>query len=212
MSAVALHDSPGRLSLTLRDVSAALSGETLSLRQLLELVGEEGMLLVCAVLSLPFLIPVSIPGVSTVFGLGIVTFSVGIVTNRVPWLPQRILDRQLPADALRQTFQKAERVVKRLEAIVQPRLLVVSATPVARALHGAGLVLGGLLLMVPFGFVPFSNTLPAVTILLLALGMLERDGWLIVGGHLMNVVTIVYFGTLAAGGWAAGRGLAQLIG
>jgi hypothetical protein len=212
LSAVTLHDSPGRLSLALRDVSAALSGESMSLRRLLELIGEEGMLLVCAVLSLPFLIPVSVPGVSTVFGLAIVLFSVGITINRVPWLPQRVLDRPLPAEALRQTFQKAERVVKRVEGIVQPRLLVVSATPIVRALHGAGLVLGGLLLMVPFGFVPFSNTLPAVAILLLALGMLERDGWLIIGGHVMNAATLVYFSTLAVGAWAAGRGLAGLIG
>jgi hypothetical protein len=212
MSGVHLHDSPGRLSVTLRDVSAALSSETISLRQLLGLIGEEGMLLVCAVLTLPFLIPVSIPGVSTVFGLAIVLFSIGITINRVPWLPRQILDRQLPAPALRQTFEKASGVVTRIEGIVRPRLLVVSGTPGVRVLHGAGLVLGGLLLMVPFGFVPFSNTLPAIAILLLALGLLERDGWLIVGGHLMNVATIIYFGSLVAGAVAAGRGLAGLMG
>jgi hypothetical protein len=212
MSGVHLHDSPGRLSVTLRDVSAALSSETITLRQLLGLIGEEGMLLVCAVLTLPFLIPVSIPGVSTVFGLAIVLFSIGITINRVPWLPRQILDRQLPAPALRQTFEKASGVVTRIEGIVRPRLLVVSGTPGVRVLHGAGLVLGGLLLMVPFGFVPFSNTLPAIAILLLALGLLERDGWLIVGGHLMNVATIIYFGSLVAGAVAAGRGLAGLMG
>jgi hypothetical protein len=212
MNGVRLHDSPGRLSVTLREVSAALSADTISLRQLLALIGEEGMLLVCAVLTLPFLIPVSIPGVSTVFGLAIVLFSIGITINRVPWLPRQILDRELPAPALRQTFDKAQKVVLRIEGIVRPRLLVVSSTPVVRLLHGAGLVLGGLLLMVPFGFVPFSNTLPAIAILLLALGLLERDGWLIVSGHLMNVATIIYFGTLVAGAVAAGRGLAGLMG
>ena len=212
MTGVPLRDSAGRLSATLRNMSAALSGRTMSLRRVLELIGEEGMLLVCAVLALPFLIPVSIPGVSTVFGLAIVLFSVGVTINRVPWLPARILDRDLPADALQQTFRKTERIVERLERIVRPRLPVVSSTPVARALHGTGLVLAGLLLMVPFGFVPFSNTLPALAVVLLALGMLERDGWLIVGGHVMNVATMTYFGALVAGAWAAGRGLVGLIG
>jgi hypothetical protein len=212
MSGVKIHDSPGRLSVTLREVSSALSGETISLRQLLDLIGEEGMLLVCAVLTLPFLIPVSIPGVSTVFGLAIVLFAVGITINRVPWLPRQILDRQLPAPALRQTFEKASGVVTRIEGVVRPRLGVVAGTPGARIVHGCGLLLGGLLLMVPFGFVPFSNTLPAIAILLLALGLLERDGWLLIGGHLMNVATIVYFSTLVAGAVAAGRGLAGLMG
>lgn len=212
MSDVHLHDSPGQLSVTLRRVAALLAGQTVSLRQMLELIGEEGMLLACAVLTLPFLIPVSIPGVSTVFGLAIVLFAVGITINRVPWLPGRILDRQLPAPALRQTFEKASRMVTRIERLVKPRLDFVAATPGARALHGCGLILGGLLLMAPFGFVPFSNTLPGIAILLLALGLLERDGLLLVAGHLMNVVTMIYFTTLLAGAVAAGRGLAELLG
>lgn len=202
----------GRLSVTLRNVSASLQGSTVSLRQMLELIGEEGMLLVCAVLTLPFLIPVSIPGVSTVFGLAIVLFSFGVAVNRVPWLPRQILDRQLPAASLRQTFDKASGVVARIERVVRPRLEFVAATPGARLLHGGGLVLGGVLLMMPFGFVPFSNTLPGIAILLLALGMLERDGLLLIGGHLMNVATIIYFGVLIAGAVAAGRGLAGLMG
>ena len=45
-----------------------IEGETITLRQLLELVGEHGLLFLCALLTIPFLIPVSIPGVSTVFG------------------------------------------------------------------------------------------------------------------------------------------------
>jgi hypothetical protein len=212
MGHVPIHDSPGRLSATLREVSGALAGDTVSLRQLLALIGEEGMLLVCAVLTLPFLIPVSIPGVSTVFGLAIVLFSVGVTINRVPWLPAAILDRQLPAPALRQTFTKASGVVTRVEGVLRPRLLAVSGSGGARVLHGLGLILGGLLLMAPFGFVPFSNTLPALAILFLSLGLLERDGWLLVAGHVMNVATIVYFSVLVAGALAAGQGLLGLMG
>ena len=46
------------------------------------------------------------------------------------------------------------------------------------------LLLAGLLLMAPLGLVPFSNTLPALGVLFLSLGILERDGLFIVGdGH-----------------------------
>lgn len=212
MSHVHLHDSPGKLSLTLRGAAERLTGQTISLRQLLELIGEEGMLVVSALLTLPFLIPVSIPGVSTVFGLAIVLFAVGITINRVPWLPRRILDRQLAAPALRQAFERASGMVARIEGLVKPRLDFVAATPGVRVLHGCGLILGGVLLMTPFGFVPFSNTLPGIAILLLSLGLLERDGLLLIAGHLMNVATVVYFAALVAGAVAAGRGLAGVIG
>jgi len=66
--------------------------------------------------------------------------------------------------------------------------------------------------MFPLGLVPFSNTLPAVAILFLSLGMLERDGLIIVAGYLMNVATIFYFGALAIGAVLAGQGMLSPIG
>ena len=105
MTQIKISDSSGQLSDTLRGLAAALTGDSISLRELLTVIGEQGMLMVCAVLTLPFLIPVSIPGVSTVFGSAIVLFSIGITINRVPWLPARILDRGLPTAKLREAFE-----------------------------------------------------------------------------------------------------------
>ena len=212
MTHLKVSDSSGQLSETLRGLAAALTGDTISLRDLLKVIGEQGMLIVCAVLTLPFLIPVSIPGVSTVFGSAIVLFSIGITVNRVPWLPARILDRALPTAKLREAFERSARMVSRIEGLVRPRWEFVSRTSALRVVHGVGLILGGVLLMVPFGFVPFSNTLPALAILFLSLGLLERDGWLLVAGHVMNVATIVYFSVLVAGALAAGQGLLGLMG
>ena len=67
-------------------------------------------------------------------------------------------------------------------------------------LNNLAFVLGALLLMAPFGFVPFSNTLPAIALLLLAIGFLQRDGGAVLLGHLANVATIVYFAVLIGGG------------
>ena len=61
--------------------------------------------------------------------------------------------------------------------------------------------------MMPFGLIPFSNTFPAVAILLLAIGLLQRDGVCILLGHISNVVTIIYFGVLIGGGGLAVREL-----
>jgi hypothetical protein len=63
--------------------------------------------------------------------------------------------------------------------------------------------------MAPFGFIPFSNTLPALAIIFLALGMMERDGGSVILGHLANVATIIYFGFLIGGG---GWSISQFIG
>lgn len=209
---VEFHDAERRLSATLLSVSGGLPENDVSLRDLLALIGEQGLLLVCVFLALPFLLPVSIPGVSTVFGVAIILIGVGVTLNRVPWLPRRILDRRLPAAALRQAFDKGAGVVTRFERLVRPRWLVLTEAATANTLHGLALVLGGVLLSFPLGLVPFSNTLPALAILCLVLGMLERDGVLILAGYVLTVATIVYFGALMFGAVVAGRGILTLIG
>ena len=73
-------------------------------------------------------------------------------------------------------------------------------------------IVAALLLMAPFGFVPFSNTLPALALLLYAVGMLQRDGGAVLLGHLANIATVVYFGILIGGGGLAIRELAQRFG
>jgi hypothetical protein len=211
VTAPSFHDSEGKLSATLLAVSSSLPAGTVSLRHLLEAIGEQGMLLLCALLTLPFMIPVSIPGVSTVFGLAILSIGVGVTINRVPWLPGRILDRPLATESLKQAFEKSLGIVRRVEKLVQPRLLWITGTSALRFTHGLALIFGALLLMLPFGLVPFSNTLPALAILLLALGMLERDGLFIAGGYAMIVGTVVYFSSLIAAAIVAGQGALSFV-
>lgn len=82
----AFTDTSEKLSTTLEKLIGKLQGQTITLRELMEAIGEQGLLLICAIASLPFLIPVSIPGVSTVFGAAIILVSLAITLNRLPWL------------------------------------------------------------------------------------------------------------------------------
>jgi hypothetical protein len=212
MSSVEFHDTGGRLSRGLVSVAASLPPASVSLRELLERIGEQGLLLVCVFLTLPFLLPVSIPGVSTVFGLAIILIGVGVTFNRVPWLPRRILDRPLSTPHLKQAFERGARIVACFERLVRPRWLLLTRTAAANFVHGLAIILAGVLLIFPLGLVPFSNTLPGLAILFLSLGLLERDGVFIVLGYAMNLATIVYFGVLALSALLAGQSLLNLIG
>jgi len=197
--AAANHSLSTTLSLTVESIH----GDTVTLRALMQAIGEQGLLMLCAIATLPFLIPVSIPGVSTVFGAAIVLLAVAITLNRLPWLPQRLLDRQLDAAKLVPALRKGVQLVSKLDRWVRPRVSLLTAGHMER-INGLTLIFAGLLLMAPFGLVPFSNTIPAVAILLLTAGMLQRDGLFVLLGYLTTLLTVVYFSVLLYAAWRTG--------
>ncbi len=200
-------DTSENLAGVLQKLIDRLSGKTITLRELMEAIGEQGLLLMCAIASLPFLIPVSIPGVSTVFGAAIILISLAITLNRLPWLPRRILDREMETARLVPALQKGVNIVSKLDRFIRPRMPALTTGLVMNRVNGLAIMAAGVLLMMPLGFIPFSNTLPGVAILLFSAGMIQRDGATVLGGYLFLVLTTVYFAALAYAAFWAGQGL-----
>ena len=201
-------DRAGSLGDQLQAIIVELPEDQLTLGELLQVFGDEGLLLLTILLTLVFLIPVSIPGVSTVFGAAILLVGISRVFGRPLWLPAKLRARNLPAARLRPALDGGLHWVRRLEKISRPyrlRGLVEGALP--ELFNNLAFILAALLLMAPFGFVPFSNTLPGLALLLYAIGMIQCDGTAIVLGHLANIGTIIYFGILIGGGGMAAHGL-----
>lgn len=180
---------------------ARLPPDHVTLGELLDLFGDEGLLLLCILLTLVFLIPVSIPGVSTVFGAAILLVGVSRLLSRQLWLPSRVRDRRLPSDRLRPGLTGGLRWVQRMERLSRPhRLPALVDGRTQDVVNNLAFILAALLLMAPFGFVPFSNTLPALALLAYGIGFIQRDGGAVLLGHLANIGTMVYFAVLIGGG------------
>lgn len=205
-------DTSKKVSDMLSETIDRIRGRSVTLRELIAAIGEQGLLLLCALLSLPFLIPVSIPGVSTVFGAAILLISISITLNRLPWLPKKILDRELDTQKLIPALQKGVKLVSRIDPYVRPRLNGLTRQGLPARFNGLVLIFSALLLMAPLGPIPFSNTLPGVAILLLSIGMVQRDGVFVLIGYLFTVATVVYFAVLAWLAFVAGVGLSSLLG
>lgn len=190
-----------------------LPPDSLSLQELLDTFSDEGLLLLTILLTLIFMIPVSIPGVSTVFGAAILLVGFSRLIGRPLWLPARLRQRPLPVDKLRPGLTAGLVWVRRLEKISRPHRLrlLVDGRPIM-LINDLAFILAALLLMMPFGLVPFSNTLPALALLLYAIGFIQRDGVAVLLGHLANIGTVAYFGALVGGGGLAARELLQRLG
>ena len=189
-----------------------LPPEEVTLVEIMDIVGPDSLLLITIFLSLIFLVPVSIPGVSTVFGSGILLIGITRLFARKLWLPKSIADRKLNAVKLREGFRRALTWFHRLEKISRPhRLPALTNGRFMDVLNNLSFILAAVLLMAPFGFVPFSNTLPAVALIFLSVGMMQKDGGSILLGNLSNIATIIYFGFLIAGGGYSIREVLQLM-
>jgi len=193
----------GSLGQKIKLIIQRLPPKEVNLIEIIDIVGKDSLLLLTIFLSLVFLVPVTIPGVSTVFGTGILLIGITMLFNRKPWLPKAIACRQLSSERLRDGLERALVWLHRLEKISRPhRLPQLTSAGCIILINHLFFILAALLLMVPFGLIPFSNTLPALALIFLSVGMLQQDGYFILLGYITIIVTVIYFMILiTAGGW-----------
>lgn len=194
------------LTTKIQDVVQKLPPDGVTLREIVSLVGQDGLMILIALLSLVFIIPVSIPGVSTVFGAAILLIAVSRLFHRDLWLPESFQNRIISTEKLLPVFQKALAWLRRLETVSRPhRLKYLASDGLMGLVNNLSLILGAILLMAPFGLIPLSNTLPALALIFFAIGIIQRDGVCILLGHASNVCSIIYFAILIGGGGLAFR-------
>jgi hypothetical protein len=174
------------------------SSERVSLGDLLRGIKTHALASLLILFSVPNLLP-GIPGTSAVTGLPLVILTFQLMMGRPPWLPGFILNRSLRRSDLQAVMAKVEPPLRRLERVLRPRLsLFLSAS--AQRLIGAFMVLLSTLIMLP---IPFANIVPALAIILMALGFLENDGLFILIGLVIGVlsillVVVVYWAVIAS--------------
>lgn len=196
MTGIRFHNPEVRISAALAAAQASVRDPVVTLRELFALLGEQGLLVFCGVLAAPFLLPVTLPTMSAVFGTPMLLIGFAVMVSRVPWLPARLLDYRMPAETVRQVLGKVRGWALRFEHLVRPRLLGLSDSATVNVINGGLIILDVLLLMAPLPLVPFVNSLPALAIILLCFGMAERDGVVIAFGYFVSLVSLAYVGGL----------------
>lgn len=184
-----LRDRARTQTLTLRDVIVALGGRAYSLLLIL--------------LALPFITPIPLPGLSTPFGLAIGLIALRLALGQRPFLPKKLQRRQIPAGFFDKLVRVAAGVIRFLEKFLRPRLAIVTEFGWTRQIHALLMLLAALALLLPLP-IPFTNSFPAWVVLLVAGGLLERDGFVVVLAYVVFAAGIAYFVLL-------GEAAAQLI-
>lgn len=166
------------------------------LADLLAVLDERAFGVLMLILSLPNAVGLgAIPGLSTVFGVPQIFVALQMIVGaHRPWLPDFVLQRSITMKDFRTMVEKAEPHLLRFEKLLRPRLAVMSSTLVERLL-GLVLLLLSIIVALP---IPFANQPPAIAQGLIALGLIERDGVVVLIG--VGVATVATAIAIAVGG------------
>lgn len=166
------------------------------LQDLLHEMGDRAFgptLLICA---LPEALPLPVVGMSAFVGIPLMLVSTQLMIGfRQPWLPRWILNRPFKRKHFERLVCKAFRHLEKLERFLKPRWQFFT-NPAFERLIGLLLVVLAVIIALP---IPFGNMLPAIAIVLICLGMIEKDGLVLAISSAMICVILA----LAAGAIAA---------
>lgn len=164
-----------KTSYILKEISEYPTQEgTIRVGDFVKMLGDRGFCLAILIFSLPNSLPVpGIPGFSTITGIPIIFIGLQMALGKKAlWLPPRIANKRFSQAAIGKLLVKALPTVIRLERLLKPRLLFITA-PLGERLLGVFFVILACIIALP---IPGGNFLPGLSMSLLALGMLERDG------------------------------------
>ena len=180
-----------RLSQDLRAILREANGRAMTIAELEDILQGRGFAMFILLLSAPFIVPA--PGLSVPFGIALMLLGLRIAIGQKAMLPDFLLHRTLSNKSLDRIIRLLAAIAERFEKRIRPRMHFLQTHPWAINLIGVGIVSGGFLLSLPLP-IPFSNLFPAVSIMLLAAGLMERDGLLVLWGYVMGLISWVYIG------------------
>ena len=179
---------------TLSECEERAQREELTLGQAFDNLKESTFSLICIILCLPFLQPISLGPLATIGGLTFAALGWQLANGRTaPWLPERIRSIAPGQKTWQRLLWVCRKVVSICGRFTRPRQQYLLAGERGDKLIGALIIIAGLLMAIPFFGIPFNNTLPALAIIAACIAELEDDGLFVLVSIGLTIVTIAYF-------------------
>jgi hypothetical protein len=200
---MAQTDEPMAISQRLTKLAEDVEGDAATMDWIMAQLHERAFGLFLLVLALPCCIPF-LYGVPQIVALPLMFISVQMLFGReAPWLPRKLGARSVSKAALTDLARRAGPWLRRIEAVSRPRFAPLTRRPLDQVV-GLALVLFSASILVPL---PGTNTVPGIAVVIVAMGLLQRDGILVVLGAILGtawIATLVFAGATLASlirGW-----------
>lgn len=175
------------LSEAFRRYVQTLTSKDASLADVVSALGERSLLVGLIIFSLPNCIPAP-PAVGSVFALPVLVVAWQIMRGYEGLrLPQILARRRVQVRHLRWIAEKGLRPLRAVERRCKPRLQGLVTPAAERRIAGYVLLLAATVLFPG----PMTNFLPAIGIVIISVGLLERDGLVVVGGMVWGFIAMI---------------------
>lgn len=177
---------PGTSEVLLRAVRG--QSERISVGEIIEGLGPRAFGLVSLIFALPSCVPMP-PGVPTIVGFALLLVSVQMVIGRRElWLPRLLSNRTFTRIPLVTALENVQPHLQRVERIARPRLLFLTGRS-GTVLIGLVVLVMAIVLILPLP--PGGNFPPALACAVLGMGLVERDGVIILLGLAASIGAMV---------------------
>lgn len=196
-------------SKTLEKLGLKAKDGTTSISELLADFHENGIVLAMIFFALPVAVPLPYPpGFTTLMGTPLIVLAVQLLLGyQKVSLPAKITSYQLRNSVLIMISNKVVPWLQKIEQYVKPRWGFAQSV-YCEQLVGFMSLICAISVAIPL---PLTNAVPALGIVVMALGLLNRDGLVVIMGFIVSIVGVVIaFGAVAAS-WISIKYLLKLI-
>lgn len=174
---------------TLKEIFNNTKGKTISFRDIVANLKDEGLLFLIALTALPAAFPIPTPpGATVIVGLPMCFLTIQLIFRREQlWLPEWILKKQIQVSTFHTVIEKLEPIMNKLTVLLRPRYQRFTTQKMER-LVGIIAFLCSVSVTLP---ILFGNAIPSAAVLIMALGFLYKDGLAVILGMIIGIIGIL---------------------
>lgn len=164
------------------------ANDKMSVGEIKNSLHERGFGVLLAIAALPICLPIPVPpGYTTFFSIPLFIFSVQMMWGmKSPWLPEWITKKEINKKTLQKLIEKATPWLRKIESYLHPRLTYISVHAWERII-GIFAFIFTISIALP---IPLTNFPPGWGILIMSLGLLNKDGLTIIVGMIVGTIGV----------------------
>lgn len=187
---------PERTSELLRRIARELPADRTTIGEIVSSLGDRGLGVLIAVFALPNILPSTVPFGNVATGLLPLIFAVQLTMGADHLiLPNRIARWSIGTHWLKVLAPRVASFLSWIEALLRPRMNWVTVPRAERFIGAIAVVLAAVSTLP----IPFGHNLPALGLVLIGLGLIERDGLAIIIGSAIGIIGTILLALVVFG-------------